>query len=200
MKKIILSIVAVAALVALPMGVKAQTTVVGTTTVTSADVNVGAHIIQPLSITTDGTKLNFGTIAASASGGTVVLDPATAAATPTGVTLVTAGTYYDQPTVPKFTVNGEGNYGYTITSIPSTLTLKGQASSSNVMTVSAFTTSLGSGTAATAGTLASGKQSFTVGATLTVGTAQVSDNYSATFPITVAYNWIDKHLSNLRLK
>jgi hypothetical protein len=188
MKKILLSIVAIAAIVALPISATAaSTTTVGTNTVTTPAITAAAKIIQPISIVTDGVQLNFGTIASSTSAATVLLTPANVRSIGSGTaTLITTGALNIANTVPSFTVNGEPSAAYTITLPAGNVTLNGP--SSNTMTVGSFTTSLGTGAAATAGTLTSGTQTFTLGASLAVGVSQASGSYTGTFNITVAYN------------
>jgi hypothetical protein len=127
--------------------------------------------------------MNFGNIAVQAgTGGTVILAPAGTRTTggAGGVTLpATTGTV----TAAAFTVNGNGSYTYAITLPGSAVTLT-RASGSETMDATAFT-STPSGT----GTLSSGTQNITVGATLTVAAAQVPGVYTyGNFNVTVNYN------------
>jgi len=188
MKKVFLSIVAIAALVALPMSVSAQT-VVGTNTVTSSSVTGRAKIIQPISITSS-SELNFGTIASATTATTVTLTSGNTRSKTGGGTLITEGLLNIATTVPSFTVNGEKGAAYTIT-LPTTVQLKGTASASNTMDVTDFVTSLNADPDLdNNGTLdaSTGSQPFTIGATLTVKANQVSDIYTGTFTVTTAYN------------
>lgn len=145
----------------------------------TASASATATIVTPISITKN-VDMNFGNVAVQAStGGTVVLTPAGVRSATGGVTLpVTNGTV----SAASFTVNGSGNYTYSIT-LPSTaLTI---TSGANNMTVSAFTS-----TPSAIGTLTAGTQTLTVGATLNVAAAEPAGTYvSATpFNVTVNYN------------
>jgi len=183
MKKILLSIVAIAAIVALPMSATAaSTTTVGTNTVTTPAITAAAKIIQPISVVTDGVQLNFGTIASSTSAATVLLTSGNVRSIGSGTaTLITTGALNIANTVPSFTVNGEPSAAYTITLPASDVTI---TSSSNTMKVNTFTTSIGG----TAGALTAGTQTFTLGASLAIAAGQASGSYTGTFNITVAYN------------
>ncbi len=147
----------------------------------TATATATATIVTPISISKNA-DMSFGNIAVqAATGGTVILAPAGTRTTggAGGVTLPAAtGTV----TAADFTVNGNGSYTYAIT-LPTTVTLT-RASGSETMTASSFT-STPSGT----GTLSSGTQDLTVGATLTVIAAQVPGVYtSGNFNVTVNYN------------
>jgi hypothetical protein len=145
----------------------------------TATATATATIVTPISITKD-VDMNFGNVAVqSTTGGTVVLSPAGVRTKTGGVTLpTTTGTV----TAASFTVNGTGNYTYTIT-LPSTaLTI---TSGANTMTVTTFTS-----TPSATGQLTAGAQTLNVGATLNVAAAQPAGTYvSATpFNVTVNYN------------
>ncbi len=86
------------------------------------------------------------------------------------------------PSAASFNVTGASSQAYVITLPPDgTVTLTGLGAP---MAVDAFNDSL-----AGAGTLdGTGNQSFTVGATLSVGAAQAADTYSGLFTVTVNYN------------
>jgi hypothetical protein len=146
----------------------------------SATATATATIVTPLSIThvtgTD-TELSFGNIIADADGGTVVISPA-GAQTLTGLTA---------PSIPgtisaaSFTVTGMDGATYAIT-LPGSHTI---SSGGNNMTVDNFSSNP-SGT----GTLTGGTQALSVGARLTVGSAQAAGTYTnaAGFTVTVNYN------------
>ncbi len=144
----------------------------------SATATASATIITPISIAKTA-DMNFGNIAVSSSaGGTVVLAPAGTRTTTGSVTLpATAGS----PAAASFTVTGQGNYTYSIT-LPSTATLTDGAS--HTMTVGTFTSNPSS-----TGTLSSGTQTVSVGATLTVGAAQTPGTYTTSTPFTVTVNY-----------
>ncbi len=123
-------------------------------------------------------ELSFGIASPDpANPGTVVLIPAGTRTNPDGfLTLIGGGTV----AAAAFDVNGGANATYTI-SLPASVILN---SGGNSMTANAFTDSLGG-----AGTLDGlGAQSFTVGATLSVGAGQAVGTYTGTFDVIVLYN------------
>lgn len=147
----------------------------------ATSTNTTTTIVAPIAISTS-TPLNFGSFATLTTGGTLALNPAGVRAATGGVKLTTAT---GSPTAAAFAVTGEGAYAYTIT-LPTTLELTTTAAgTTQTMSVGSFVSSIG-----TAGTLVNGLQSFTVGATLTVGSAQAVGTYTnATgFAVTVNYN------------
>jgi hypothetical protein len=144
----------------------------------NATADASATIITPISISKTA-DMNFGNIAVSASaGGTVILAPAGTRTTTGNVTLpATTGS----PAAAAFTVTGQGNYTYSIT-LPSSATLSdGQ---SHTMSVGSFTS-----TPSSTGTLSSGTQNITVGATLTVAAGQATGTYTTSSPFTVTVNY-----------
>lgn len=145
----------------------------------TASAGVSAVIITPISITKTA-DMSFGNIAVStSSGGTVVLAPAGTRTTTGGVTLpATTGS----PSAATFTVSGEGNYTYAITLPSSAVTI--DDNNSHTMSVGTFTSN-----PSTTGTLSSGNQTLSVGATLTVGAAQAVGTYSADIPFDVTVNY-----------
>jgi hypothetical protein len=167
MKKLLV----IATLVLGASAVKAQQTA-------SATATASATIITPISISKTA-DMNFGNIAVSSSaGGTVVLAPAGTRTTTGSVSLpATAGS----PVAAAFTVTGQGNYTYSIT-LPSSATLSDGAS--HTMTVNTFTSNPSS-----TGTLSSGTQNISVGATLTVAAAQTPGTYTTSTPFTVTVNY-----------
>ncbi len=158
-------------LIAFASSAKAQSTATATATAT---------IVTPISITKN-VDMNFGNIAVTASGGSVILAPAGTRTTTGGVTLpVTTGTV----AAASFTVAGQGSYTYDIT-LPSTAVVL--TSGANTMNATAFTCNIG----ATAGALsAGGTQVINVGATLGVSAAQAAGTYitGTPFSVTVNYN------------
>lgn len=167
MRKLIFSAIG---LFAFALNSNAQTTATATTTAT---------IITPISISKNA-DMSFGNIAVQAgTGGTVVLAPAGTRTGTSGVTLPsTTGTV----TAADFTVTGSGSLTYSIT-LPSSVTL---THSGGVQTMAA--SSFISNPSAT-GTLSSGTQNISVGATLTVAAGQLAGAYtSGNFNVTVNYN------------
>ncbi len=145
----------------------------------TANATATGTIVTPIAITNSG-DMNFGNVAVSATGGTVVLAPAGTRTITGGVTLpAVPGTV----TAAHFEIEGTANYTYSIT-LPSTATTV--TSGANTMTVDAFTSNPG-----TTGTLsAAGKQTVDVGATLNVSALQAAGTYvsGTPFDVTVNYN------------
>ena len=105
MKTIYKLIASVIALTGLSIGANAQSTATASTT---------AILVTPISISKT-TDMHFGTVAASGTAGTVVLDYADGRTTTGGASLPSGSTL--QKTA-VFAVTGEGNSGFSI-SIPS---------------------------------------------------------------------------------
>lgn len=142
-----------------------------------------ATIIEPITITNAG-DLNFGNIAVVGAG-TVELVPFDDSRIPLGgVTLpaIATGTV----TAAHFDVTGDGTSTYAIT-LPSTDYIITRLTGSETMTVNVFKSFP---TVAAGGVLTAGAQTFSVGATLNVGAAQVAGTYTnATgFDVSVNYN------------
>jgi len=143
----------------------------------SATAPATATIVSPIAITKT-VDLQFGNVAASASAGTVTMDPAGARTAGGGVTLpATTGTV----TAASFTVTGTAGYTYAITLPGAATTL---ANGANTMTVDNFTS-----TPNATGTLTAGTSTLTVGARLNVGANQASGLYTSTAPFTVTVNY-----------
>jgi hypothetical protein len=148
----------------------------------ATSANTTTTIVAPIAISTT-TPLNFGSFATLSTGGTLALSPS-GVRTATGGVKLTAAT--GSPTAAAFAVSGEGSYAYTITLPPPlTLTTAVTGAGTKTMVVGTFESSIG-----TAGTLTGGSQNFTVGALLTVGSAQAVGTYiNATgFNVIVNYN------------
>lgn len=142
-------------------------------------VVASATVITPISISKIA-DMNFGNLAVqTATGGTVILAPAGTRTSTSGVTLpFTVGTV----TAAAFTVAGSGVSTYSIT-LPNSVTL---THSGGVQTMSAGTFT---SNPAVTGTLSSGTENISVGATLTVAAAQLAGVYtSGNFNVTVNYN------------
>ena len=144
----------------------------------SDDAIVRARIITPITIT-NTASMEFGNLLETGTEYTVVLG--TEGTTigdirPTGLagTIQSAG----------FDVTGESGATYTITFPDYVILNNGGTGSGNQMTLNNFTSSKTGDT----GTLNSGNDSFTVGASLTVNAEQNSGNYTGTFSVTVNYN------------
>jgi hypothetical protein len=161
-------------LTAFTTGVNAQSTAYGSTT---------AVLVTPISISKT-TDMHFGTVAASATAGTVVLDYADGRTTTGGVSLP-AGSTLQKTAV--FAVAGQGTSGFSISIPSSPITLTGSVS--GTMTVSGFACEEGASSS-----LVAGSKDLHVKATLNVGANQAAGTYtnalanaSALF-VTVNYN------------
>lgn len=137
----------------------------------SATANAAANIIAPMTITKN-VDLNFGNIASGSAAGTVVMST-TGTRTPSNVILPSvAGTV----NAANFTVTGGLDAAYVIT-LPASVTI---TDGTNNMTIDNFTEDA-------TNTLASGTETFGVGATLNIDANQASGLYQGTFTVTVDY-------------
>lgn len=148
----------------------------------SANAASSATIVTPIAIS-KAIDMNFGNLAVSATGGTVILAPASTRSLTGGVTLpVVTGTV----TAAEFSITGQPNYTYSITLPSNSLTITETVGGTATMTVSNFTSN-----PTPTGTLnGSGAQTLKVGATLNVDANQAAGSYTnATgFTVTVNYN------------
>lgn len=140
----------------------------------SAGANATATVITPIAIS-NTADLAFGNFAAS-TGGTVVIDAA-GSRTKTGAVVLSAA---NAGAAASFDVTGQADATYAI-SLPSSATI---TSGANNMTVDTFTSS----PSATGTLSAGGAQTVSVGATLTVASAQATGDYTGTFSVSVEYN------------
>jgi hypothetical protein len=174
MKKIIFSMVVLAAIALVPNRAMAQSTASGA---------AGANIVTPI-LLTQTAALHFGTMSVLAgAGGTCILATDNTRTKTGGVNLSAAS---PTSTNAAYSVSGAASTGYAIT-LPATITVNGPGGAS--MLISALTAKPASQAAnATTGTLdGSGADTFTVGGTLTVAAGQATGAYSGTFDVTVAY-------------
>lgn len=142
----------------------------------TATATASATIVTPISISKI-SNMNFGNIATNGSVGTVVLLPGGGRSITGGATLPAAtGTV----SAASFTVTGSGSYTYAIT-LPSSVTI---ISGSDQMIVNTF-----SSTPATSGTLSSGTQTITIGATLNLVASQAEGAYTSSTPFAVTVNY-----------
>jgi hypothetical protein len=141
--------------------------------VTSGTSNV--KIVPVMTIVAGTTPLEFGSIAAGATAGTIVLTAAspTVSSTTGGVTALAVGGA--TRTAGSFTVTGEPGANYVLSTLPSvTLT-----SGTNTMTA---TLTSSSGRA-----LAGGTNTLLIGGTLSVAANQTPGFYTGTYNVTVNY-------------
>ena len=148
----------------------------------SATADVEATIVTPIAIVKDlNGDMNFGNVAVTSLGGTVVLNPQTELRSLTGgVTLpVVTGTVR----AASFTVSGQANYTYAITLPLGDLTIENPASDD--MIVNEFA----SYPSATGVLSELGDQTLKVGATLNVSGLQPAGVYSSATPFDVTVNY-----------
>lgn len=176
MKKLILSILVIAAFVVAPVSVFGQSAV----SASVSGVPASSRIITPITITqTAGTQLNFGTMTTPEAATVVSISTSAVRAVESGATtLVTTGGVNTTPSVPEFTVTGEKNASYAIT-LPSTDVIL--TSGVNTMKVNVFNENASK-------TLTTGTETFKVGARLNLTSGQPSGTYTGVFGVTVAYN------------
>ncbi|MET0635648.1 MAG: DUF4402 domain-containing protein [Chitinophagaceae bacterium] len=154
--------------------VNAQTTAYASTT---------AVLVTPISISKT-TDMHFGTVAASGTAGTVVLDYSDGRTVTGGASLPAGST---TQTTAVFEVEGEGSSGFAITIPTSPITLTGSVT--GTMTVGSFLCDAGAST-----TLSSGSKTLKVKATLNVPANAAAGTYSnalgnaSALFVTVNYN------------
>ena len=158
-----------ALLIGLTTSANAQSTATASTT---------ALLVTPISIVKT-TDMHFGTVAASGTAGTVVLDYANGRTTTGGATLP-AGSTLQKTAV--FDVTGEGTSTFSISIPSSPITLTGSVS--GTMTVSNFVDDLGA-----TGTLVAGAKTIKVKATLNVGAGQAAGTYTNASDLFVTVNY-----------
>lgn len=157
------------ALAALMMGFSAASYAQSSATATAT-----ATLVTPIAIS-KSVDMDFGTVAASSTAGTVVLGTDDVA-TPSGGVSLPGGT----PTAAQFSVTGEGTSTFSI-SLPSSITL---ASGTDELIVDAF-----GSVPATTGTLTAGAATVKVGATLNVPANAPAGTYTNTTDLTVTVNY-----------
>jgi Domain of unknown function (DUF4402) len=165
------------------MAVVMMAFVTGSFAQSTAYASTTAVLVTPLAISKT-TDMHFGTVASSATAGTVVLDYADARTVTGGASLPTGSTL--QKTA-VFTVTGESTSGFAITIPSAPITLTGSVS--GTMTVGSFVCEEGAST-----TLVAGAKTLKVKATLTVPANTVAGTYSNSLGnasalfVTVNYN------------
>ncbi len=166
MKKIVLAAAMTSAVIAVPAAAAP-----GDTANTSGVAN--AEIVAPIAIVHDtNAALDFGIMTAGGGGTVVVLTDGSA--TPTVDVVLVSGS---APSADSFTVTGDPDRSFDIVTTSGTVTSAGGATMN-------FSTN-----ADPTGTLdATGKTSFRVGGTLTVGANQAAGSYTGSYNATVTYN------------
>jgi hypothetical protein len=178
MRKIILSVIAIAAFVL-------TTTAADNVANKTVSVTGKARIITPITLANTGSQaLDFGVIARGTTDATIIVaanaTPASNVATGDAVILSSA-----PQTAAKFTVGGESGKTYVITIPSTTQTIIAGANHLDItnFTCSNITAPATSGSA-TIGT----NDIFYVGGTLAVPAAAIAASYTGTFNVTVNYN------------
>lgn len=147
----------------------------GTALAATATTNATVVTIRPMTLVkTD--DLDFGSLIASGSAGTVVINASTDVRTTTGGVTVAGGT----PAAARFTGTGVLNLAAFIT-LPSSITLT-RSGGTETMTVGSVTTNGG-----TTRLFIGSAIDVRVGGTLSVGANQVAGNYVGQFNVTVLY-------------
>lgn len=136
----------------------------------TATGNANATVLTPITISAT-TPLNFGTLSANATGGTVAITAA-GARTVSGTVVVTPAAF----SAAVFTVLGTGSATFGIT-YPTGVSVAGPGTAMGVVL-----------TGASFGTLSGGSLAFPVGGTLTVGANQAAGAYTGSYIMTVEYN------------
>ena len=145
----------------------------------SATATATATLLVPISIIKTA-DMNFGTVAASATAGTVALDYNNVTTVGGGVTKISGN-----PSTASFTVTGERQKIFSI-SCPTTITLAGPASSSLIVDH----IQCNSGSTGTTGTLSDGGSLvLKVGGTLNVPANSVAGIYTNPTGLTVTVNY-----------
>ena len=142
--------------------------------------------IVPVIVLTAGAPLEFGSIATTGTAGSVTINASNLAANPlitpaNSLTLVSGATR----SAGVFSVTGEASVSYTVTLPGSAVTLAGSGSASG-HTVSVGTFNFIAGTGARTFS-AVGADSFSVGATLSVGANQDPGPYTGTYTVIANY-------------
>jgi len=178
MKKFIFMILTIIMVAGLTSKIKAQTQNKATATTTA-----GAEIIAAISITS-GLPLNFGLMSSPNADVEVNISTTGIVSTlsPTAISL-----FPSTATNAHYSLSGATGYTYAIT-LPADDQVEIK-NGTNIMAVEKFTALVASkGSIATTGTLLSGSDSFVVGATLKVKTAQPIGAYTGNFEVIVTYN------------
>ncbi len=176
MKKRILTLGCIAALFAFSSEVRAAAVIAPIFSAT-ATANATATIASPITIK-NTSDLAFGTIVASESAGTVIIDPRGNRTGTGGVELITINaTPFGAA---SFDVTGEKSATYAVTLPENDKVMI--SNGKDQMAINRFTAS------SPTGTLREGRDTFTVGGSLEVNANQPSGLYRGTFSVTAAYN------------
>ncbi|MEM1133479.1 MAG: DUF4402 domain-containing protein [Pseudomonadota bacterium] len=137
----------------------------------TAEATATAEILQQVTVESDGSALNFGTIVVGDTGGDVVISAA-GALSACDANLVCSGTV----SAAGFDVTGTTGETVDIT-VDSNVTLTNNDGDTMIAALAGSDATL----------VLAGGDSFAVGGTLTVGDSQADGQYSGTFEVTVDY-------------
>lgn len=145
---------------------------------TATSIGIDAKVIAPITIENTGsTSMDFGTISRSTDVGYVTVTPAAERTASGGVSILSSSDFSAAP----FSVSGESDAAFNIT-LPANNTVElTRSGGSEKMSVNGFAHN------STLTLSSSGIESFSVGATLTIGGSQVAGEYTGSFSVTVAY-------------
>lgn len=148
--------------------------------VASDFVATSANVITPIAI--EGVNpLGFGDIIGTTGGGTVTVSPAGARSSSVSDLIISGDTQL--VSAASFTVTGEAEYTYGIT-LPAGFDVSNSDTTPATMGVGTFVSSPDA-----TGTLTSGTETVTVGATLTVGANQAPGTYTSAEGMTLAVQY-----------
>jgi hypothetical protein len=184
MKKVLLSIMAIAVVALLPNRVMAIPFTPPSTTELTTDA--AANVILPLVITQQNS-LHFGTFSVSSEDGTVVVSTSTDRSATGGVSLSSG---FPVSQAASYTVTGEADATYAVT-LPTSFIISNGTSTLAISDVKANLANSGSDqdpSSGINGILTNGTEQVTVGATLSVPGGSIDGLYNGTFDIAVAYN------------
>jgi len=159
-----------------------------TTSASVSNVPVTVRVMVPVTLALTNSGLAFGDVFSNATGGNLILNPATNLATTTGG--LTLGTV-NPVNAAVFKAGGTRNANFSIT-LPAngavTLTGPGVSMVLNAFTAAVGTVGLAAPFVSTLPNVAGASLTFQVGATVAIPANQVDGTYVGTFAVTVAYN------------
>lgn len=172
MKRIFISVIAIAAFVVLPLPV------IGQVSSTVASVGADARIIAPISLGNDGSnRLNFGTISRSSASGSVTVSPDGVRTSSGGATVLASSLFSAAP----FSVTGEKSATFSVSLPGNDVVVLTRVDGTETMEVTGFTHNSNLILSNT------GSATFHIGATLNLDADQVSGDYHGSFSVTVNY-------------
>ncbi len=155
---------------------------------TSDTATTDGTVVQPISITANGTILSFGDFAVDdATAGTITVDTNNGVGTTGGVAAISSS----GASAAQFTVSGENSASYAITYPASSVLTDSGSLETMALTLLSDTTGAG-GATTTVGTgtldVTTGEQIIYLGGELAVGATQAAGTYAGSVELTVNYN------------